>query len=125
MAVGQFATVPAGMYAQQTLEHDKLLDKLKDKIVYAKDVRQVLTYVETGDADAGFVYRTDAMTSKTARIAIHVPADAHEPIVYPAAILKSSEHADAAKAFLGFLSSTEAGAIFEKNGFSLAGGGNK
>jgi len=125
VAVGQFATVPAGMYAQQTLEHEKLLDKLKEKIVYAKDVRQVLAYVETGDADAGFVYRTDAMTSKTARIAIHVPEDAHEPIVYPAAVLKGSQHADAAKAFEDFLSSAEAGAIFEKNGFSLAGSGNK
>jgi molybdate transport system substrate-binding protein len=126
VAVGQFATVPAGMYAQQTLQHEKLLDELKDKIVYAKDVRQVLTYVETGDADAGFVYRTDAMTSKTARIAVHVPDDAHEPIVYPAAVLKGSQQADAAKAFLEFLSSAQAGSIFEKNGFSLAGsGGNK
>jgi molybdate transport system substrate-binding protein len=121
VAVGQFETVPAGMYAKETLQHDGMLDKLQDKLVYAKDVRQVLTYVETGDADAGFVYRTDAMNSKTAHVAFEVPDDAHEPIVYPAAVVKSSEHADAAKGFLQFLSSAEAGAVFEKNGFALAG----
>lgn len=125
IAVGQFATVPAGMYAQQTLQRERLLDKLNSKIVFAKDVRQVLTYVETGDADAGFVYRTDAMTSKAARIAIHVPDDAHEPIVYPAAVLKGSQNAGAARDFLDFLLSSEAGKIFEKNGFSLAAGEKK
>jgi molybdate transport system substrate-binding protein len=125
VAVGQFETVPAGMYAKQTLEHDGMIDKLRDKLVYAKDVRQVLTYVETGDADAGFVYRTDAMTSKTARVAFEVPDNAHEPIVYPAAVVKSSEHVEAAKDFLQFLSSAEAGAVFQKNGFTLASPENK
>src|ERR1700677_4260979 len=67
VALGEPATVPAGMYAQQTLEHLGLWTDVQKKAVYAKDVRQVLTYVATGNADAGLVYRTDAQTSPKIR----------------------------------------------------------
>ena len=60
IALGETSTVPAGMYARQTLEHLGLFAAVEKKIVYAKDVRAVLTYVETGNADAGLVYQTDA-----------------------------------------------------------------
>ena len=63
IALGETSTVPAGMYARQTLEHLGLFAALEKKVVYAKDVRAVLTYVETGNADAGLVYQTDANTS--------------------------------------------------------------
>lgn len=117
IAMGETATVPAGMYAKQTLERLKLFDGVSAKIVYAKDVRTVLTYVETGNADAGFVYATDAETSKKVRVVATAPADSHEPIVYPAAALKNSKNPELAKAFLDFLSGPDALAVFEKHGF--------
>ena len=68
IALGDPASVPAGQYGKQTLENLRLYDKLKSKLVLAKDVRQVLTYVETGDADAGLVYATDAQISKRVQV---------------------------------------------------------
>ena len=120
IALGEPGTVPAGMYARQTLEHMGFFAAIERKIVYAKDVRAVLTYVETGNADAGFVYRTDALTSKKVRVVATAPADSHDPIVYPAAVLKNSKNAAAAREFLDFLEGPEASAVFNKYGFAPA-----
>jgi molybdate transport system substrate-binding protein len=120
IALGEPETVPAGMYARQTLEHMGFFAAIQKKIVYAKDVRAVLTYVETGNADAGFVYRTDALTSKKVRVVATAPADSHDPIVYPAAVLKNSKNAAAAREFVGFLEGPEARAAFGKYGFAPA-----
>lgn len=120
IALGEPGTVPAGMYAQQTLQHMGLFAAVEKKIVYTKDVRAVLTYVETGDADAGFVYRTDALTSKKVRLVDTAPADSHDPIVYPAAVLKNSKNATAAQQFVDFLQGPEARVVFEKYGFAPA-----
>lgn len=120
IALGEPGTVPAGMYARQTLEHMGLFAAVEKKIVYAKDVRAVLTYVETGNADAGFVYRTDALTSQKVRVATTAAADSHDPIVYPAAVLKNSKNAAAAREFMDFLQSAEARAVLEKYGFAPA-----
>jgi len=117
IALGEPATVPAGMYARQTLEHLGLLGAVEKKTVFAKDVRAVLTYVETGNADAGMVYQTDAQDSAKVRIVSVAPADSHDPIVYPAAILKGTKNSSGATSFLSFLSSSHAGDIFRKHGF--------
>lgn len=119
IALGDPGTVPAGMYAQQALRHMGLYAKLQKKIVFAKDVRQVLTYVETDNADAGLVYRTDAKISSSVRIVAAAPADSHAPIVYPAAIIKNTKHELDARAFLDFLSEPPARAIFAKYGFAF------
>jgi molybdate transport system substrate-binding protein len=118
LALGETSTVPAGMYAQQTLEHLGLLAAVQKKVVYAKDVRAVLTYVETGNADAGMVYQTDANTSKKIRVIAIAPPDSHDPILYPAAVLRDSKNKPAARAFLEFLQGPDARAIFRKYGFT-------
>jgi molybdate transport system substrate-binding protein len=120
IALGEPGTVPAGMYARQTLEHMGIFAAIEKKIVYAKDVRAVLTYVETGNADAGFVYRTDALTSQKVRVVATAPLDSHDPIVYPAAVLKNSKNAAAAREFLEFLQGPEARVVLEKYGFAPA-----
>jgi molybdate transport system substrate-binding protein len=117
IALGEAATVPAGEYAQQTLQHLGLFDTIKSKFVYAKDVRQVLTYVETGNADAGLVYRTDALGSKKVRIAAIAPEDSHDLIVYPLAVLKSTKNEASARDFAGFIGGPDARPIFIKYGF--------
>ena len=120
IAVGDPASVPAGQYAQQTLNALHLNDQVKGKLVLGKDVRQVLTFVETGNADAGFVYATDAKISGRVRVVATVPESAHEPIVYPAAVVKTSANQDAARTFVEFLGSAAAKAIFTRNGYTLA-----
>jgi molybdate transport system substrate-binding protein len=120
IALGETATVPAGMYARQTLEHLGLFAAVEKKVVYAKDVRAVLTYVETGNADAGMVYQTDANTSTKVRVVAVAPADSHDPILYPAAVLRDAKDKAAARAFVEFLQGPEARAVFQKYGFTSA-----
>ena len=120
IALGETSTVPAGMYARQTLEHLGLFASVEKKIVYAKDVRAVLTYVETGNADAGLVYQTDANTSTKVRVVAVAPADSHDPILYPAAVLRDAKDKAAARAFVEFLQGPDARAVFQKYGFTSA-----
>jgi molybdate transport system substrate-binding protein len=121
IAVGDPQVVPAGMYAKQTLEHLNLLPAIQRKLVYAKDVRQVLTYVETGNADAGLVYATDARISNAVRVVATAPDDSHLPILYPIALLKDSKSPQAARTLLDALESPDSLSIFEKAGFTTAG----
>lgn len=123
VAIGVPETVPAGQYAREALQNLGLWEALQDKMVTGKDVKQVLTYVETGNADAGFVYLSDAVNSDRVKIVTVLPADLHEPIVYPAAVVKGAPHQEAAQAFLAYLNSDAAGEIFAKYGFKLAKGG--
>src|SRR5277367_4096291 len=120
IALGEPSTVPAGMYARQTLEHLGLFAALEKKVVYAKDVRAVLTYVETGNADAGLVYQTDANTSTKVHVIAVAPADSHDLILYPAAVLRDSKNKSAARAFVEFLQGPDARAVFQKYGFTSA-----
>ena len=117
IAIGDPQSVPAGKYAQEVLTHFGLFDQLKPKFVFAKDVRQVLTYVETGNADAGIVYATDARTSKSVSIVATAPEDSHSPVIYPVAVIKGSKNATGAKSFIDFLLSPKAHAVFKKYGF--------
>jgi molybdate transport system substrate-binding protein len=97
-----------------------LLDTLKTKFVLAKDVRQVLTYVETGNADAGFVYATDAMTSRRVRVVAVAPEWTHDVIIYPAAVISGGHNVVAARQFVEFLNSSDAHTVFMKHGFTIA-----
>lgn len=117
ISLGMPETAPVGMYAKETLVNLGLWDKLQPKLVPGKNVRQVLTYVETGAVDAGFVYRSDAMKGHGIRVVLTVPDDLHKPIVYPAAILKNANDGETARSFLDYLTSPEAAAVFQKHGF--------
>jgi len=120
VALGEPVVVPAGKYAQEVLTHFGIYDQVNAKAVLAKDVRQVLTYVETGDVDAGVVYTTDALSSKKVKIVAEAPVDSHSPVIYPVAVIKTTKDPAVAKAFEDFLSGPQARVIFEKYGFTLA-----
>lgn len=117
IAIGEPQTVPAGKYAQEVLIHFGLYAQIKSKLVLAKDVRQVLTYVETGNADAGIVYATDAKSSGRVALVAVAPADSHEPVIYPGAVIKNSANPAAAKSFVDFLAGTKSRDVFQKYGF--------
>lgn len=112
-------SVPAGQYARESLEHLNLWDVLYDKFVFAKDVRQVLSYVEGENAEAGFVYKSDVSISSKVKVAAEAHSPWHQPIVYPAGIVASTDHKEEAEAFLIFLQSREAETVFKQYGFSL------
>lgn len=120
IAVGDPGSVPAGIYGRQTLTALHLQDSLRAKYVLANDVRQVLTYVETGNADAGLVYATDARTSNRVRVVAMAPESTHDPIVYPAAIITGSHNIEAARKFIDYLRTATVQAIFVKHGFTIA-----
>ncbi len=117
IAIGEPRSVPAGQYAEQVLKYSKILEAVQPKLILAKDVRQVLTYVETDNVNAGLVYFTDAKQSTKVRIAVKISPQAHQPIIYPVAVIKDSKNLQAAKDFLEFLSSERAKTIFKKYGF--------
>jgi molybdate transport system substrate-binding protein len=75
--------------------------------------------VETGNADAGIVYATDARVSSKVRVVTTAPANTHAPIVYPVAVVKGSKNQAAATAFLDYLQSPDARLVFEKQGFTV------
>ena len=120
VALGDPGSVPAGKYAQQTLTSMRLLDAVRAKLVLAEDVRAVLAYVATGNADAGMVYATDALMSGNVRVVAAAPEGTHDPIVYPEAAMRTGRNEAAARAFVGYLDSPAARAIFMKHGFTIA-----
>lgn len=119
VAIGIPESVPAGNYAKEALTSANLWDALQSKSVQAKDVRQVLQYVETGNADAGFVYKTDALTSEQVEIAFTVDASSYKAIQYPIGIVKATKHSKEAEEFYTYLQSQESLDVFVKYGFSV------
>jgi len=119
IALGIPESVPAGDYAKQVFTSLGIWDTISAKAVFAKDVRQVLTYVEQGEVDAGVVYATDAAISPVIRIIAEAPAGSCKPIIYPGALIKASANKAAAKTFFDFLRTEESGKVFAKYGFAV------
>ncbi|WP_121970183.1 molybdate ABC transporter substrate-binding protein [Leptolyngbya sp. BC1307] len=116
-AVGEFRSVPAGQYAEQVFQKLDFLDALQSKFVFGNNVRSVLSAVESGNADLGMVYATDAALSERVKVILTVPADAHSPITYPIAVVQNSPSPEAAQTFINFLTTEPAQAIFQAFGF--------
>jgi molybdate transport system substrate-binding protein len=119
IALGDWKSVPAGTYAKAYLEKTGCWGTVGPKVVQSENVRAVLAVVESGNADAGFVYKTDAAISKKVQVAYEVPPADGPKIVYPAAVMKESAQREAAMKFLAFLQSENAGEVFRKFGFMV------
>ncbi len=117
IVVGEPSSVPAGRYALEWLESMGIMDTVTKQLVYGKDVKEVLSWVETGNADAGIVYATDAIASSKVRVMSISEVGDHSEISYPAAVVKSSRHPDEAKAFLEYMMNSD---VFETYGFTKA-----
>jgi molybdate transport system substrate-binding protein len=94
-------------------------DAVRAKAIRPKAVRQVLTYVETGNVDADIVYKTDALAGRRVKVVARAPENSHAPVIYPIAIIKDTKHPAAAKHFVPFLASPQAAAIFRQFGFTI------
>ena len=118
IAIGSPQTVPAGRYAQQVLERAGLWTALAPKLVFAQNVRQALDYVAREDADAGFVYATDAAIMLGAvRIALATTTTAS--IRYPIAVVKDTRNREMAVAFVAYVAAAAGQRILAHHGFGI------
>jgi molybdate transport system substrate-binding protein len=120
LALAEPQSVPAGIYAKKYLQAQKLWTKVIDRVVPTENVRGALAAVESGNADAGIVYKTDAGISKKVRIAYEVPRAEGPAISYPFAVVAATQHPEAARRFLAWLESPAALVVFRRYGFLLA-----
>lgn len=112
--------VPVGQYAQEVFTFLNTWDQVSSKAVLGADVRQVLTWVESGEVDCGVVYATDAAISgDKVKVVAEAPEGSLKPVIYPVAVLKDSKNQEAAKAFVDYLSDADVAAVFEKYGFVM------
>ena len=117
IALAEPSLVPVGVYSSKYLTDEGLWDQVKPKIVPVQDVRATLASVESGNVEAGFVYKTDAAISKKVKIVYEVPIDKGPKITYPIAIVKESKRKDAARDFLNYVLGPAAKEAFKKYGF--------
>jgi molybdate transport system substrate-binding protein len=117
IALAEPSSVPVGVYSSKYLSDEGLWNQLKSKIVPVQDVRATLAAVESGNVEAGFVYKTDAAASKQVKTVYGVPVDKGPKITYPVAIVKESKRKEAAREFINYLENAAAKATFKKYGF--------
>jgi molybdate transport system substrate-binding protein len=117
LAMAEPGSVPAGHYAQMALMKLGVWDLVAQRLALGEDVRATLAYVARGETPLGIVYATDARIEPRVRVVGTFPANSHEPIVYPAALVKDA--APAAAAFLNYLHGLQARAAFERAGFTV------
>ncbi|XAH22668.1 molybdate ABC transporter substrate-binding protein [Xylophilus sp. GW821-FHT01B05] len=116
IAVGKTATVPVGRYTKQVLDGAKLWEPLEPKFVQADSVRQVLDYVSRGEAEAGFVYRTDAAIAGD-KVKIVLTPSGHTPVSYPVAVVADSKQKALGQDFITFLTSDASQQVLARYGF--------
>lgn len=117
LCTGETGTVPAGIYARESLQTLGWWPALQGRIVGTDDVRTALAFVERGECGAGIVYATDARISNRVDVVAALPADTHAPIVYPFALVANAR--PEARAFLRYLRTPAAAAIFARHGFTV------
>ncbi|KAF3888751.1 MULTISPECIES: molybdate ABC transporter substrate-binding protein [Nostocales] len=110
--------IDAGIYAKQILDNLKIYDQAKSKFIFEdRDVQQILKYVETGHADVGITFLTEAKRSKKVKILAMSPVGSHVPVISTVAVVKNSKHIAESREFIRFLKSKRAISIFEEFGF--------
>lgn len=117
LAMGAVDSVPAGKYGKAALQSLGVWSTVEKDVAGAENVRAALLLVSRGEAPLGIVYQTDAAADPNVAVLGTFPENTHPPIVYPAALLTESTNPDAA-AYLDYLRSDAARAIFEAQGFT-------
>ncbi|MYL34683.1 molybdate ABC transporter substrate-binding protein [Pontibacillus yanchengensis] len=116
-AIGHPNTVPAGMYAKEALTSIGLWETLQKQLVYAKDVRHVLSLVEQGSVVGGIVYQSDARSSNKVQVMKRVSEDTYSQIMYSIGVIDDSSNKTIANSFVSFLTNSKAQKVFEDSGF--------
>ena len=119
LAMADPDAVPAGKYGKAALEKLGVWNSVQSHIAPAENVRAALLLVARGESPLGIVYRTDAAVEPHVKVVGTFPEDTHPPIVYPVAVTASSKLPEKAAAYVAYLRSATAGAIFQKQGFTV------
>ena len=119
IGLGEPKSVPVGQYSEEILSNLSILDTIKQKAVYGSDVRNVLSWVEIGEVDCGIVYATDAKIAKDINIIAEAPEGTHKKVIYPIAIIKSSQNKEEALKFIDYISSDKSIETFKAYGFTV------
>ena len=119
IAIGSPKSVPAGEYAMEAFRKAGLDRQLERKLVMAKDVRECLMYAERGEVDGGFVYKTDALQAKQAKILFTVPQELYPRVTYPMALTVAGTRNKDAAAFFAYLHGDEAKSVLAGYGFAV------
>jgi len=119
LALADTKTVPAGVYSKEYLKKLGLWKEVEPKVIPTENVRAALAAVESGNVDAGIVYKTDAAISKAVKVVFEVPAREGPDISYPIAVVRESRNPEAAKKFVDYLKSEEALTVFRRHGFII------
>ena len=117
LCTGDIDSVPAGIYAKDSLIYLNWWDGIKTRIVGTQDVRGALAFVERGECAAGIVYETDAKISNKVEIVATFPEESHKPIVYPMALVVTAKNVN--NDYFSYLQSSNALDIFKKYGFNI------
>jgi molybdate transport system substrate-binding protein len=123
LAMANVDSVPAGKYGKASLDSLGIWDAVAPHVVQADNVRAALAFVATGEAPLGIVYQTDAHSEPKVKVVGEFPAESHPPILYPAAMIASSQNPDA-RAFYDYLRSDKARPAYEKQGFTFVAAGS-
>lgn len=118
LAIGEVESVPVGQYALEVFKSLGIEKKVTPSLVYAKDVREVLSWVETGNVEAGIVYETDAKQSQSVEISDLADERYHTSIIYPLGIIVTSVQKQGVQDFVEFIGTEEAKEIFKEYGFT-------
>lgn len=118
IAIGSPGSVPAGEYAMEAFKKTGLDKQLEKKLVMARDVRECLMYAERGEVDGAFVYKTDALLAKQAKILFTVPQELYPRVTYPMSLTVSGTKNKDAAAFFAYLHSNDAKSVLAKYGFA-------
>ncbi len=117
LCTGGIDSVPAGIYAKQSLTYLNWWDSVKARIVGAQDIRGALAFVERGECAAGIVYETDAKVSSKVDVVATFPEESHKPIVYPVAFVTNAKNMNID--YFNYLQSPVALDVFKKYGFNI------
>lgn len=121
LAIGN-GDVPVGQYTQKIFAYYGISEEeIASCLSYGTNVKEVTSQVSEASVDCGIVYATDAFSAKL-EIVDTATKDMCGQVLYPAAVLKTSQHSDEAAAFLEFLKGPEASAIFSSIGFTPLSG---
>lgn len=118
IAIGSPKSVPAGEYATEAFKKAGLDKQLEKKLVMARDVRECLMYAERGEVDGAFVYKTDALVAKQAKILFTVPQELYPRVTYPLSLTVTGTKNKDAAVFFSYLHSDDARTVLARHGFA-------
>jgi molybdate transport system substrate-binding protein len=119
IAIGSPRSVPAGQYAVEALSRSGLASVMDKKLVLARDVREALAYVDRGEADGAFVYKTDVPQGKRVRVLFSVSQELYSRITYPMGLTSAGAGDTATRSLFDFLLSSEAKGVLKRYGFAI------